>query len=543
MVSVKAVYIGNGIESFVENNFSTGINVIYSLDNNRGKTILMQGIMFCLGAIPTFPDGFPFREYTYIVDLECAGKPITVARKQNSFAVKTVDGIQALESVEAFKGFWNNNISELPEIVKDGRAVVAGLELYTQMFFVGQDGLSSAKVNSGYFNKKDFIEMLYSFNGLSARTLESGQVEKLKRRKEELIGHIKTLSKKADALKQRGTALSVMSATTDSRDMREFTEELDRASAVVSDLRKLRNRLAARRTKNKIVLDELRSLKINVKVGSLTCLQCGSENVGYRMADSGVVFDVTTSEMRTQIINSLEDRISGIEDDLQSVTRQLRSAQEVLDDLLEAKPEVTLADIMACKDDFLNVRDIDTQIRQNQDEMDRIDEMLSNDQDVSRELRSQREEFRKELLSSMNYARKFISGNPSEADYKELFTTQANVLSGSDGTIYFSARLYAIAKVLNHGMPLLVDSFRADDLSSGREEKLLDLFSSLSNQMILTTTIKREEGSSKYVEDNRIQAIDYSDHTINKLLSSQFNKEFAAKADELGIFLGKTLAD
>lgn len=55
--------------------------------------------------------------------------------------------------------------------------------------------------------------------------------------------------------------------------------------------------------------------------------------------------------------------------------------------------------------------------------------------------------------------------------------------------------------------------------------------------MILTTTIKREEGSSKYVEDNRVQAIDYSGHTINKLLSSQFNEEFAAKADELGMFL------
>ena len=535
---MKAAYIGNGIESFVENNFSTEMNVIYSLDNNRGKTILMQGIMFCLGAIPTFPDGFPFREYTYIVDLECDGKPITVARKHNSFAVKTVDGIQALESVEAFKGFWNDNISELPEIVKDGRAVVAGLELYTQMFFVGQDGLSSAKVNSGYFDKKDFMEMLYSLKGLSARTLESGHVKKLKRHKEELKGRIKTLSKQADALKQRGTALSMMSATTDSRDMKEFTKELDRASAVVSDLRKQRSRLAARRTKNKIVLDELRSLKINVKVGSLICLQCGSENVGYRMADSGVVFDVTTSEMRTQIINSLEDRISGIEDDLHSVARQLRSAQEVLDDLLEAKPEVTLADIIACKDAFLNARDIDTQIRQNQDEMDRIDEMLSNDQDVSGELRSQREEFRKELLSSMNYARKFISGNPSEADYTELFTTQANVLSGSDGTIYFAARLYAIAKVLNHGMPLLIDSFRADDLSSDREDRLLDLLSKLTNQKILTTTIKREEGSLKYAEDNRVQAIDYSDHTDRKLLSLQFNEKFAAKADELGMFLG-----
>lgn len=534
---MKAAYIGNGIESYVENNFSTGMNVIYSLDNNRGKTILMQSVMFCLGAIPTFPDGFPFREYTYIVDLDCDGKSITVARKHNSFVVKTADGIQALESVEAFKRFWSDNISELPEIVKDGRAVVVGMELYTQMFFVGQDGLSSAKVNSGHFDKKDFMEMLYSLKGLSARTLESSQVKKLKRRKEELKGRIKTLGKQAGVLKQRGTALSAMSATADSRDMKEFTEELDHASAVVSDLRKQRNRLAARRAKNKIVLNELRSLKINVKVGSLTCLQCGSENVGYRMADSGAVFDITTSEMRTQIIDSLEDRISGIEDDLLSVTRQIRDAQEVLGDLLETKPEVTLADIMACKDDFLDARDIDAQIRQNQDEMDGIDEMLSNDQDVSRELRSQREEFRKELLSSMNYARKFISGNPGEADYTDLFTTQANVLSGSDGTIYFAARLYAIAKVLGHGMPLLVDSFRADDLSSDREDRLLDLFSRLTNQMILTTTIKQEEGLSKYSADNRVRAIDYSNHAINKLLSSQFNTEFAEKADELGLFL------
>lgn len=538
MVSVKAAYIGDGTESFVENNFSTGMNVIYSLDNNRGKTILMQGIMYCLGAIPMFPDGFPFREYTYIVDLDCDGKSITIARKHNSFAIKTADGIQALESVEAFKGFWSDNISELPEIVKDGRAVVAGLELYTQMFFVGQDGLSSAKVNSGHFDKKDFMEMLYSMKGLSARTLESGQIKKLKRRKAEIKGRIKTLNKQADALKQRGTALSAMSATTDSRDMKEFTEELDRASMVVSDLRKQRNRLAARRVKNKIVLDELRSLKINVKVGSLTCLKCGSENVGYRMADSGVVFDVTTSEMRTQIINSLEHRISGIEDDLHSVTRQLRSAQEVLDNLLEVKSEVTLADIMACKDDFLNAKDIDTQIRENQDEMDRIDEMLSKDQDTSEKLRFQREEFRKELLSSMNYARKFISGNPSEADYTELFTTQTNVLSGSDGTIYFAARLYAIAKVLDHGMPLLVDSFRADDLSSDREDRLMDLLSRLANQIILTTTIKREEGLSKYAEDTRVQDIDYSDHLVDKLLNSQFNEKFASKANELGMFFG-----
>ncbi len=140
------------------------------------RQFLCKALCFVLGLSLRFLTGSHF--VSTPTDLECDGKSITVARKHNSFAVKTVDGIQALESVEAFKGFWNDNISELPEIVKDGRAVVAGLELYTQMFFVGQDGLSSAKVNSGHFDKKDFMEMLYSLKGLSARTLESGQVKK-----------------------------------------------------------------------------------------------------------------------------------------------------------------------------------------------------------------------------------------------------------------------------------------------------------------------------------------------------------------------------
>lgn len=72
MIKIKAVYIGDATESFVERNFSDGINVIYSMDNNRGKTVLMQGIMYTLGALPTFPSSFPYRDYIYIADRSCS---------------------------------------------------------------------------------------------------------------------------------------------------------------------------------------------------------------------------------------------------------------------------------------------------------------------------------------------------------------------------------------------------------------------------------------------------------------------------------------
>lgn len=74
MIKIKAVYIGDATESFVERNFSDGINVIYSMDNNRGKTVLMQGIMYTLGALPTFPSSFPYRDYIYIADLNINNK-------------------------------------------------------------------------------------------------------------------------------------------------------------------------------------------------------------------------------------------------------------------------------------------------------------------------------------------------------------------------------------------------------------------------------------------------------------------------------------
>ena len=541
MIKIKAVYIGNGEESYIEDRLTDGINVIYSLDNNRGKTVLMQGVMYALGAIPTFPERFPYKEFIYIVDLDIDGDEVSVLRSRNTFAVKTSDSLSLFDSEVDYSRYWSENIRSLPSIVKNGRLTSAGLQLYTQMTFIGQDDISSAKITAGQFNKDDFTEMLYAIVGLDRRELDSAEEVELKCRRDELKGQIKSLTKEASALKARGTALSAISATTDARDMQEFLKELDSARVEVTDLRKTRNRYLARLTKNQIVLDELNSLRREVKTGKLVCLKCGSVSVGYQMADSNVIFDVTSPDMRTQIVNSLKERIDAIEADLDALERNLRKAQSRLSGLLSEDDEFSLMDVVACKDEYLNEREIDQKIQEAQRELDDIKGKLESDRLLTSEIAKQRKEFMDDLLGKMNLARRAISDNAEESDYESMFSTKANVYSGSDGTIYFAARTFAIASKINHGMPIMIDSYRADDLSSDREDRLLDLLGKLDNQVILTTTIKREESvgpdASKYERDSRVHAIDYSNHEINRIMSDTYNDRFAEKAADFGLVL------
>lgn len=537
MISVKAAYIGNGIESFVERSFTNGINVVYSMDNNRGKTVLMQGIMFALGAVPTFPSGFQYREYIYIVDLDVDGRDVSVLRSKNTFAVLSNNELHTFESEASFSKYWSKNIRILPNIVKKGRTTSVGLELYTQMAFIPQDGKSSAKLLSGQFSKDDFCEMLYAIKGLDGRELDTESAEALKKRRDELKGKLKSLTRQTAALNERGTALSMISASVDNRDMEELLADLERARKEVTDIRKKRSRLIDRLTKCQITLDELNSLKIETREGRLYCLECGSERIGYRMADSKAMFDVTNSTMRSRIIGSLGERIDATRNEIDTLDQQLRKAQQNLAALLAQNTEFSLADIVACKNDYLDSRELDLEMQKAQHELAEIKDTLESNKTMTNDLRKRQREFSDELVSKMNFAQRHISGNDHATPYEALFSTNANVFSGSDETIYFASRQYALAAIMGHDMPLLVDSFRGEDLSTEREERMLELYSHVQNQMIFTTTVKKEEGKEKYEMDDRLNAIDYSGHDVNKILCTDYNDEFLTKVSEFGIVL------
>lgn len=98
------------------------------------------------------------------------------------------------------------------------------------------------------------------------------------------------------------------------------------------------------------------------------------------------------------------------------------------------------------------------------------------------------------------------------------------------------SKLYAFCVVLQHNYPIVVDSFRAEELSSAKEKIVIDLYKKFTNQIIFTATLKNEE-LGKYDADDNINHIDYKDHISSKMLSEDYVNEFIEILNSLSIKL------
>ena len=72
-MKIRKVAVGNAAEAFIEGNFTNGVNIISSDDNNKGKTIVIQSMMYALGNEPTFPTSFEFKSIITISNLKKLG--------------------------------------------------------------------------------------------------------------------------------------------------------------------------------------------------------------------------------------------------------------------------------------------------------------------------------------------------------------------------------------------------------------------------------------------------------------------------------------
>lgn len=538
MIRIQAVYVGNTNESYIEARFNPGMNIIFSKKNNVGKTIVTQSIMYVMGAAPTFAM-FDYQRYIYILDLNIDGQNLSILRNHNTFIVRRNEEIQVFESARDFQQFWSENITELPTIAKDGSSTQVGLELYTQLAFVAQDSRSSSNINAGRFKKDDFLEMVYAMVNLDAKTLDSRDVTNLKAKRDEFKGRRKGLAKQAKAIQQKGTPLSYISPTADRAEKQAMLAELDIIKGNIARLRKQRNKARARQKKNEAVLTELRSLNIEVGVGSVVCLDCGSTSIGYKMNGTDYVFDITTADVRQQIIGSIEERIDGYAAEVRQTEEELLPLQEQFETLI-AEKDVTLADVIAYQEDYKNEKEIDRELTAIDAELERIKGALESNRAIESELKEARGKFRTTLLATMDSARTIISPDQKREPYGSIFTTNTSLYSGSDETEYFLSREYALAICLQHKLPVLIESFRAEDLSTEREENAIKLMTKLGNQVILTTTVKREEGSVKYGAMAGVNSIDYSGYTQNKLLSNVYQDTFIKKLEEFNVVMAAT---
>lgn len=533
MIRVKKVYIGNESESYIQGGFTDGLNIITSEDNHVGKTIVMQSIMYALGADAMFPSSFKHKQYLFIVDLDIDGHEVSVLRNKDYFVVKEGNDITPLEGKGGFDEYWSEHIKHLPSIIKGGTPVHVGLSLYTQMAFVPQANRTTAKTLGSYFDKNDFTEMVFALHGLDARQMDSKTEATLKRKRDGLRTREKELAKQATALRKVGSSLALVSPTADREETRRFLAELDEVKNEITGLKKRRAHAYTRMRKNQSVLDELRSLNVEMKFGSVACLNCGSEAIGYKMPGSDFVFDITTDEMRSQILRTVQERIDAYKAEVEELDREVREAQRKFNALADTR-EITLEDIYVAREDYGDLEDIDSQLASIRDEIEDINERLQEAKRVDKELSEARAAYKETLLDTMNSIRRSLNDDPNAAEYEDLFTTINSQHMGSEATEFFLARTYSLAVHVGHGLPILIDSFRAEELSTSREERALPFFVDLPNQVIFSATLKGQE-VGKYHGKADINDIDYAGYRVNKLLSEDDNEEFSAKVASFGI--------
>jgi len=535
-VIIERVAIGDSKEAFVETSFTSALNVISSDDNNRGKTILIQSIMFCLGNTPAFPSTFNYMDYYHIVVFSVNNKRYTLCRKANSFILKNNLNLLVFDSISELKRYWTKNIFKLPTITKNGIDKIVDPELYYQLNFIGQDKKDTSNIsNKGYYNKNDFFAMLFSFANVNSPVNKIENIDLAKRKINNLKDERKTLLKQHKILKSTNTAASYFSSVNDRVNFKSKIEKLEKIKDQILELIKSRNAALSRKSKCEITIKELRSLNRNIDSGELRCMDCDSPHISFNSSGkNSYSFEVSTPEIRSQILDSINEKINAYSEEIDVFTFEINKRQEEIKNIL-AQDEISLEVLVAYKEDVYNATDAEKRINDLDAEIQKLENAILSNQSDSEENVQKQQDLIKDITDLMKATYLIIdpSGN---LQFDSIFTKSNQIFSGSEATVYHLVKLYSLAKSLNYSLPIIVDSFRAEDLSTEKELLVLDLFSKLDTQVIFTTTLKTEE-VGKYNNMKKINHIDFSSHTPSKMLNENYLDKFKTLADSISIKL------
>lgn len=528
--------LGNADEAYIESGFSDGINIIFSDENNKGKTIVIQSMMYSIGNKPIFPSSFDYKRYYYYLEFEENGKNYTVVRKGDSYIVSYFGEIRLFEDTTEFKNFWNNNIFALPKISLNGSKRVADMELYMQMFFVGQDGKDTSTIfNSGFYHKDNFKDMVCFYAGETEDELSAGEITRLKNQIKELEAKRDEQMKISEFYKSSTPAKEYLSRIQDKKAFQNRICEMEEITGKISDARKMRNRLATKRTLWNGTLKELRSLNRNIEVGELRCMDCNSTHIAYKgRGKITYSFDVSTPEMRSQIINSIEERINICTEEIEKYDYEISSMQQKIEEIMQDE-DITIENIVAYKNGFSSITEIEDKVQKLEQTINLLKQKVKDGKKQTEDSKKAQQSFYESIVGEMNQIKKKID-TESEQAYDDLFTKRGSVVSGSEETVYYIARLISLANLTKHSCPIVMDSFRAEDLSTEKEERVIALLEELKRQCILTTTLKAEE-KDKYVKMTGINAIDYTSHRSNKILGTEDLLVFKELLKQLGVNL------
>lgn len=260
-----------------------------------------------------------------------------------------------------------------------------------------------------------------------------------------------------------------------------------------------------------LTIKELVSLNRTIESGELKCMDCNSTHISFKSAGKNSYnFDVSTTEIRNQILESISEKINAYNEEIENYTFEINVRQEEMKRVLE-QDEVSLELLVAFKNEIFTANDAEKRINIINDEIGKLEDDLLRNDNESKEIIQKQQTLINEITDLMNSIYSIID-SAGNLEFESIYTKSNQIFSG------------------------IVDSFRAEDLSSEKELKVLDLFSKLNIQVIFTTTLKIEE-IGKYHNMEFITHIDYSKHTASKILSRKYLDEFEKLTEDFSIKL------
>lgn len=531
---IKKSAIGNTQEAFIQPYFDEKLNIISSDDNNRGKTIEIQSLLYALGNEPVFPTTFDYKKYYHYIEFIEGGTIYHLCRNNDDFVLKHNNTLMFFNGVSELKRYWDNHIFELPHIIKNQIAKIVDPVLFFQIFFVGQDKKDTSNVaQKGYYTKFDFYNMLFDICELSGLELNQEEIDRIKSDIEKLKRQEKALIAKHKILASNDAPVSYLSSINDKDMFSKKVSELDRLKIKIAELRKARNLATTRKLKWEITLKELNSLNRAISCGELKCMDCGSTNITFESSQKGAYsFDVSTHAMRSEIIASINAKLLSYDEEIEKLSMQIGLAQDQLTEIM-TDDNITLESIVAYKNQYFDASEAELELKSLRRRIDEYNSLLIQSSKSTQDNNENREKLIVKIVELMNLTYKQIDPTGNLL-FEDLFTKKDEVFSGSEATVFHLVKLYSLAKILNHHYPIVVDSFRAEDLSTVKESIVIDLFKQLPNQVIFTTTLKTQE-LGKYDDVDGIFHIDYKEHLPSKMLTENYVEEFKALLAELSI--------
>lgn len=521
---IKKIAFGNKSEAFIEDRLTDGVNIIYSNDNNKGKTLVIQGLMFSLGYDSIFPSSFYKKDKYFYSQIELNGESYEFLRKNNSIVVKTKTTFQSFNSIGEFKYYFDRNIFRLPRINKDNKSRVVDLNLLYEIFFVGQDNRSPSNlISRGVFNKVDFKNMIFTLSGFPDPSFEDQDLSKIKDTLTLKKRQLNEVNKKIKLVKSNPKIAEFILKSQDSDCLDNEIFELGAMHSEMAELRKSRQREINRKIQLENLISELNSLNRELKEGRVECGACGSKKIIY--TNNEIKFEISNTDVRNSILNSIYNNITQKSEQINEYNIEINEIQNKLSRHLD-EPSPTLINIMLYRDEILEDKTYDEIAYDIRMEIRELTSRLNSSEINISTLKSERKNFQSDVLSEMNELLSAIDSK-SNLFFDDIFTKRDATYSGSEEQEFYFCKIIALNNALRHDFPIIIDSFRDGELSTDKEKIMLSYYMSLNKQVILSSTLKNEEYISlKYIINDEINSIDYSNHQSNKILSKYNLDEF-----------------